>query len=188
MRQRITPDRPEIWGISAKRPEAGAVGLDVGSRAAAVGLAGLSQWPDRGRPSNIPQAVANAASAGCNGKNVPVPGAGAARLIHRRMHREPKECGATAAARPQTSGTGSGCCDPAPSQHDATLLVHCMHGRRQMTATRRPVMGSVVTIGSVRVIHPLSQRGSGQGINLACLDSLHLSSRRVGDLDLAPIS
>jgi len=110
------------------------------------------------------------------------------RLIHRRMHREPKECGATAAARPQTSGTGSGCCDPAPSQHDATLLVHCMHGRRQMTATRRPVMGSVVTIGSVRVIHPLSQRGSGQGINLACLGSLHLSSRRVGDLDLAPIS
>jgi hypothetical protein len=73
----------------------------------------------------------------------------------------------SAPRRPQTSGTRSGCCDPAPSQHDATLLVHCMHGRRQMTATRRPVMGSVVTIGSVRMIHPLSQRGSGQGINLA---------------------
>ena len=73
----------------------------------------------------------------------------------------------SAPRRPQTSGTRSGCCDPAPSQHDATLLVHCMHGRRQMTATRRPVMGSVVTIGSVRMSHPLSQRGSGQGINLA---------------------
>src|SRR5580704_9281987 len=71
---------------------------------------------------------------------------------------------ATGGSRPQTSGTGSGCCDPALSQHDATLLVHCMHGRRQMTATRRPLMGSVVIIGSVRVIHPLSQRGSGQGI------------------------
>ena len=76
-------------------------------------------------------------------------------------------CSGSAPRRPQTSGTRSGCCDPAPSQHDATLLVHCMHGRRQMTATRRPVMGSVVTIGSVRMIHPLSQRGSGQGINLA---------------------
>jgi hypothetical protein len=68
-------------------------------------------------------------------------------------------------SRSQTSGGGSGCCDPALSQHDATLLVHSMQGRRQMTATRRPVIGSVVTIGSVRVIHPLSQRGSGQGIN-----------------------
>ena len=77
---------------------------------------------------------------------------------------EPATREATGRSRPQTSGTGSGCCDPAPSQHDATLLVHCMHGRRQMTATRRPVMGSVVTIGFVRVIHPLSQRGSGQGI------------------------
>jgi ABC-type molybdate transport system substrate-binding protein len=32
----------------------------------------------------------------------------------------------------ETDGGGSGCCDPALSQHDATLLVHSMHGSRQM--------------------------------------------------------
>jgi hypothetical protein len=61
-----------------------------------------------------------------------------------------------------------------------------MQGRRQMTAAQRPVMGSVMTIGSVRVIHPLSQQGSGQGMIWPVSGSLHFSGG-VGDLELAPI-
>ena len=65
------------------------------------------------------------------------------------------------------SGTGSGCCDRRRRSTTRRCWCTACTAGAKLTATRRPVMGSVVTMGSVRMIHPLSQRGSGQGINLA---------------------
>jgi hypothetical protein len=143
------------WGNSSHSRDRDRSGTSIQSRDLGRTAAGLHR-PAPGWRLRARQAAPCAQGAPCWPSTTPsrqLQGAG-----------KPDTREATGRSRPQTSGTGSGCCDPAPSQHDATLLVHCVHGRRQMTATRRPVMGSVVTIGSVRVIHPLSQLGSGQGI------------------------
>jgi hypothetical protein len=63
-------DGPGLRGISAKCAEAAALGPDLGSRAAAVGRAGLSRRQDPGCLSNIPQAAAKPASAGCGALHV----------------------------------------------------------------------------------------------------------------------
>jgi hypothetical protein len=70
MTRKITADGPGIRGIAAKCAEAAALGLELGSRAAAVGRAALSRWQDRGCPSNISQAAATPASAGCGALGV----------------------------------------------------------------------------------------------------------------------
>ena len=70
MRREITPDGPGLRGISAKCAEAAALGLDLGSRAAAVGRAGLSRWQDPGCLGNISQAAAMPASASCGALHI----------------------------------------------------------------------------------------------------------------------
>ena len=56
--------------MSAKSAEAAALVPDRGSRAAAVGRAGLSRGQDPSYPSNIPQAAAKLQSAGCGALHV----------------------------------------------------------------------------------------------------------------------
>jgi hypothetical protein len=63
-------DAPGLPGISAKCAEAVALGPDLGSRAAAVGRAGLSRRQDPGYLSKLPQAAAKPASAGCGALHV----------------------------------------------------------------------------------------------------------------------
>src|SRR5271169_2005051 len=70
MRRKIMSDAPGLPGISAKCAEAVALRPDLGSRAAAVGRAGLSRRQDPGYLSKLPQAAAKPASAGCGALHV----------------------------------------------------------------------------------------------------------------------
>ena len=70
MKREITPDGPGIRGISAKCAEAAALGPHLEGRAAAVRRAVLIPQQHPGCPSNIRQAVARPASAGCGALRV----------------------------------------------------------------------------------------------------------------------
>ena len=70
MRQKIAPDGPRIPGISAECAESEMLSLDLGSRTAAAGRAGLNRRLDGDCPSNIAQAAAKPASAGCGALHV----------------------------------------------------------------------------------------------------------------------
>jgi hypothetical protein len=64
MKRKITPDGPGLDEFSAESAEVAALGPHLGSRAAAVGRAGLSRREDWGGLSSISQAAAKPASAG----------------------------------------------------------------------------------------------------------------------------
>jgi hypothetical protein len=70
MKRKIMSDGRGLRGISAESAEAAALVPDLGSRVAAVGRAGLSRRQDWGYLSNIPQATAKPASAGCGALHV----------------------------------------------------------------------------------------------------------------------
>ena len=61
---------PGIRRIAAICAEVAVLGLELGSRAAAVGRAALRRWRDRGCPDYISQAAGTPASAGCGALHV----------------------------------------------------------------------------------------------------------------------